>query len=82
MQHLREQPRPEYLKAQTECTCTGSDKTQASNPRRGEGLCSFPTGGERACWPCADAVAPRLGWGEKPALDAPPACTPTPALPH
>ena len=81
MQHLSKKPRPEYLKAQTECARTCSDKAQASHLRHREEFCSFPPGGgraalneaalrrrsrgERACWPCADAVAPRLGWGRR-----------------
>src|SRR5262245_27734692 len=51
MQHLSKKPRPEYLKAQTECTCTSGDKAQVSDLRREEELCSFP--------PCGG----RLGWG-------------------
>ena len=49
MQHLSKKPRPEYLKAQTECTCTSGDKAQVSDLRREEELCSFsPCGGRAA----------------------------------
>src|SRR6266851_6146845 len=59
MQHLSKKPRPKYLKAQTECTRTGSNKTQASHLRCGEEFCSFPPGGGR------------LGWGGRACLRLP-----------
>src|SRR5712691_4076038 len=75
MQHLSEKPRPKYLKAQTECTRTGSNKTQAPHLRCGEEFCSFPPGGGRAALNEAAlrrrSRGERLGWGGRACLRLP-----------
>src|SRR5437667_253304 len=58
MQHLSEQPCPQYLEAQTECTCTGSDKAQVSYLT--PGLHPHPSPGATASAQGRQARSPRL----------------------